>query len=176
MEILQHLAVIVLLTMLLYFVLVKVMGSKEHLVVSEGKINEYIYNPPDIIDNKLPSVIEGLNLDVGTHARTTTGEAIGDMYTPNTTTLSVYNENEQGILPQNHDLFEKPANFASDVTNISQFYNNNPELFHRSQNAVHVPNAADWDERAKGLFAEQANQVQGPINAYNFESGAGELI
>jgi len=43
---------------------------------------------------------------------------------------SIYNpDNQSGILPQNQKLYDVPVDFGSDVTNIKHFYKNNPEIF-----------------------------------------------
>lgn len=153
MNIIQNLALIALMTLIVYFILVKIFYNT---VPSSGTIEDKI---------------ENLNTEVDKISATTVGLPVGEGVSPNTTTLSVYNENATGILPVNHDLFEKPANFGSDVTNISQFYRNNPELFHKDTTKanVYVPNVTEWDAKGKELFTQQQNLVQGPINPYNYE-------
>jgi len=184
MDLIQQVAVIALLTMVSYLIMINLMG-KEQALESEGKLSDLQAEQADneqkqlnvpvqeLITNKLPTA-EGLslNLAMGTHARTTVGGPVQDG-TVNTTTLSVYNENEAGILPQNHDLFEKSADFSSDVTNVNQFYRNNPELFHKqSQTGVaYVPNPSDWDAQAKAMFSIKENEAEGPVQAFNFEQG-----
>lgn len=181
MDLLQQIAVIALLTMVAYLIMVNVF--KTYALKSDGKVTDYIEKPQvkkpqvekqshmELISNKLP-IEEGLNLAMGTHARTTVGGPVGEGAS-NTTTLSVYNENTVGVLPQNHDLFEKSADFGSDVTNINQFYRNNPELFHKqSQSGVtHVPNPTDWDVQAKAMFLIKENEASGPVQAFNYEQG-----
>jgi hypothetical protein len=116
--------------------------------------------PPHLVD--VP-----LRTDMGVHTRTTVGgpaEEGGE----NLTTLSVYNEQAKGVLPVNHDLFEKPADFGSDVTNINQFYRNNPEIFERSMTSA--PNAADWHTQGKEMYNKLASEApKARIEPWNFE-------
>jgi hypothetical protein len=81
--------------------------------------------------------------------------------------LSMYNENATGILPSNHSKFETPADFSSDTTNLSQFYKNNPELFHPDQD---IANPASWDQSGQDMFMEKENERNDKgIIGYNFE-------
>lgn len=181
MDLLQQVAVIALLTMVAYLVMVNVF--KDDTLQSEGKLSDLNENKPEpeapepepepepeLITNKLPE--EGLNLAMGKHTRTTVGGPVGEGAV-NTTTLSVFNENATGVLPQNHDLFEKPADFGSDVTNVNQFYRNNPELFHRQSETgtAYVPNPSDWDAQAKAMFSIKENEAPAPVQAFNYEQG-----
>jgi hypothetical protein len=87
--------------------------------------------------------------------------------TDNAQIHSVFNKLAKGILPSNHDIFDKTADFGSDVTNINQFYKNNPDIFEKSH--INVPNVTEWSDQGKQLYNAVANSKQGPINAYNFE-------
>ena len=91
----------------------------------------------------------------------------GKCNTDDTQIHSVYNKQAKGVLPSNHDIFDKPADFGSDVTNINQFYKNNPDIFEKSH--INVPNVTEWSDQGKQLYNAVANSKQGPINAYNFE-------
>ena len=93
--------------------------------------------------------------------------------TTNTNILSLYNKDATGILPVNHKKFESSANFTSDVTNLNQFYNNNPEIFHKedSSSSVYVPNPSDWDAQSKALFSMKENESVVPVQPYNYEQG-----
>jgi hypothetical protein len=91
----------------------------------------------------------------------------GKCNTDDTQIHSVFNKQAKGILPSNHDIFDKPADFGSDVTNINQFYKNNPDIFEKSH--INVPNVTEWSDQGKQLYNAVANSKQGPINAYNFE-------
>ena len=88
---------------------------------------------------------------------------------------AAYNPDAVGVLPLNHDNFEKPATFGSDVTNINQFYRSNPEVFH-GKARVNVPNPADWDSQASAMFSITDNAPQGPINAYNYGNEGHPLL
>lgn len=119
------------------------------------------------LDANLSTPIEGANTEAGYHSRTTVGEPV-ENGKDNTTTLSVFNKQAEGVLPCNHDLFEKSADFGSDVTNINQFYRNNPDIFNKS--STNVPDATGWDRESKKLFSAINNQkYHGPLNPYNFE-------
>ena len=64
----------------------------------------------------------------------------------------------------NSDLFEKTADFTSDVTNINQFYKNNPDVLKRVSNA-------DWD------FPKMPEPTPNTeILGYNFERNFTALI
>jgi hypothetical protein len=85
---------------------------------------------------------------------------------------SVFNPHAVGVLPQNQDIFEKQADFGSDVTNIRQFYQNNPEVFSKilnGQNQTQVTNVADWEQQSKAMFQSIQQKSVGPIQASNFE-------
>jgi hypothetical protein len=64
----------------------------------------------------------------------------------------------------NADLFEKTADFTSDVTNINQFYKNNPDVLNRISNA-------DWDF-PKMAAPAQSNEILG----YNFDRNFTSLL
>lgn len=126
---------------------------------------------PGAEEEAVRSITNKLNLKMGFHDRTTIG---GPAPTggENVTTLSVYNEKQKGVLPSNHDLFEKPADFGSDVTNINQFYKNNPDVFNKSNN--YVPDTVSWENQGQELYDNLiSDKHQGPINASNFESNPG---
>ncbi len=185
MNILQTGATIILLTMIMYFIMVNVFERQESPLLSEGQINvkasaqqtaEYVgHKVAELaggirstlgINNRLP--IEGINTDTSspiTGVNVQPGQPVFD-----TTALgsAQYNAEAKGLLPQNHELFEKSADFTSDVTNINQFYKNNPELFHKSH--TYVPNVADWDQRGQEMINEILQSGgSGGINPSNFE-------
>jgi len=181
MDLIQKIASMALLTMLAYFVMVNIlekMDTKSDYVSADGDIARELFTSEteasgacgakagaDFISNKLTGE---LNTDVGAPTWNTIGEqapAGGE----NTTQLSVYNDKATGVLPVNHDLFEKPANFGSDITNINQFYRNNPEVFERSMTTA--PDAAGWYTQSQEMFSNLVNETpNGQINAYNFET------
>lgn len=105
---------------------------------------------PAKITNQLPSC---LNTDVGTHDRVTLGEPVGNG-PANITTLAVFDKDAKGVLPQNHDLFEKPAQFGSDVTNINQFYNLNPDVFHRTIGSPGIQTTSDWENQGNSMWRD----------------------
>lgn len=128
------------------------------------------------ITNKLPVEPIGNDYNVGTHSRTTVGGPVGDGNGPNLTQRAVYNEEAKGVVPSNHDLFEKTADFSSDVTNINQFYANNPDIFDRSVGTAHVPNVAEWEQASKQMFHAMEQKGGGcSINPSNFEHNFTQL-
>lgn len=202
MDLIQTVATITLMTLLIYFIMVNVLEKTSPIrdaVPSSGIIKDAtggaeaakaeakaetaeIVLPLKTTTGESAGVVvpqvetanhitNKLNLNFGYHDRTT----IGGPAPPggeNVTTLAVFNEKQKGILPSNHDLFEKPADFGSDVTNINQFYKNNPDVFKRS--STYVPDTVTWEDKSQELYdAQLASKHQGPINASNFESNPG---
>lgn len=162
MDLIQTTATIALLTLLAYLIMVNILErTRSAPIKSDGEITAGI-------SNRLKEVpIEGINTDFGFHTRTNLGEPAppgGE----NLTQLAVFNEHANGVLPQNHDLFEKPANFGSDVTNINQFYRNNPDIFERSMTTA--PDAAEWYSQSQEMFNQLTHEApNAQINAWNFE-------
>lgn len=176
MELIQAAATIGLLTLLVYFVMVNILESKA--VPSTGSVHDADPAPSGVgsdilITNKLDVEanrdipIAGINTETSKIPMTT----IGGPAQPggeNVTQLSVFNEQAKGVLPVNHDLFEKPADFGSDVTNVNQFYRNNPDIFDRS--VAHVPDAVAWHTQSQELFNKLSNEAPHQvIKASNFE-------
>lgn len=162
MDLIQSAATVALLSLLAYFVIVNILEriKGKSAVPSTGHVTNYI----DVAESNSTG---GLNLDLGVHSRTTVGEPVAPGG-ENVTQLSVYNEMATGVLPVNHDPFEKQADFGSDVTNINQFYKNNPEIFERSMTTA--PDAAGWFQDSQQMFNLMAQQPQNTeINAWNFE-------
>ena len=112
--------------------------------------------------------LECPNLAVGRHRRTTVGDPVPNSE-PNVTTLSVFNPTAKGVLPQNHMLFDAPANFGSDVTNISQFYKLNPEMLQRTIGSPGIKSVADWESQANQMV-NKIDLGSGPLQPANFES------
>jgi hypothetical protein len=86
---------------------------------------------------------------------------------PNT---SIFSPNVEGIAASNQDIYDKQADFGSDVTNITQFYKNNPEVFSKILGHHAVTNVADWEQQSKALYNTAQTATGGPIQAANFES------
>jgi len=180
MDLIQKAATIALLTLLSYFVMVNILDRKKEEVPlsTAGKLNkgcEHTTADPsvDMISNKLDleanknAPVVGINTDVGYHSRTTVGEPVSPGG-ENVTQLSVFNDQAKGILPVNHDLFEKRANFGSDVTNINQFYRDNPEVFDRTMTSA--PNAVEWNTHSQDMFNKLTHEEPNTtISAWNFE-------
>jgi len=188
MDLIQKVATMALLTMLAYFVMVNIlekmgMSPSPDLVQSDGNIESGeavqvhapvgtapVASPAAFISNKLDvdtGAGFGVNTDVGVTWNTIGEQAPGGR--ENLTQLSVWNGDAKGVLPVNHDLFEKPVNFGSDITNINQFYRNNPEIFERSMTTA--PDGAGWHTQSQEMFNSLANEApNGQINAYNFET------
>ena len=148
MDLIQRGATVALLTLLLYFIMVNIIDRHTPSLKTEGKI---------------------INTAVGAHTRTVLGP-VAPAGGENVTQLSVYNEHQTGVLPVNHNPQETPANFESvtGITNISQFYRNNPEVFDRTMTSV--ADADGWHKQSQAMFSQLANQPPNQeINPWNFE-------
>lgn len=194
MDLIQSVATLGLLTLLAYFVMVNIIDQKPHAYPAEGKFSEVESKDEAEAEGEGPTIpesnggatitnyldvkanrevpVEGINLSVGVHSRTSLGEPV-ENGNNNITHLSVFNDQAKGILPVNHDLFEKTADFGSDITNINQFYKNNPEVFNRGQTQAYVPDVTQWDTQGKEMFDTLSNRApHRVINPYNFEMQA----
>lgn len=184
MDALRTLAIVALLSMLIYVVLVNIFSKKEALhtegilyASEEAYIKAQLGLPGSSsssstgISNKLQGTIEGLSLSTGSPvSHLDDRAAVRENVTGSDPAYgsALYNPEEKGILPVNHDLFEKTADFGSDVTNINQFYRNNPEVFEIQKSPVYVPNAAEWDEKSRSMAESQRQSGGGQIHAANF--------
>ena len=163
MDLFQSLATVILMTLVIYFIMVNLDG-RMRTVKSGGDIREAMRASSTTpgassttpgasstaacaITNRLPpqgpALVEGLNTAFNPHSIERMEPTVNDGTGPNLTTSAVFNPEAQGVLPVNHDLFERRADFGSDMTNINQFYRNNPEIFHKSQ--INVPDVASWN-------------------------------
>lgn len=158
MDIAQTLLFSALLAMLVYFILANIF--KDNTVKAQGVLSETKAVPDVHITNRLPenpdTFLEApVNSDAGVHPGT-----------------SIFNKDATGVFPQNHDLFEKPADFGSDVTNIKQFYTNNPEVFGKILGTAGVTNVADWEVKTKEMYENAKAPANDQIHAFNNEAGA----
>ena len=203
MDIIQTISLLVLLSMVVYFILVNIFKvnavhtpgvikmhpmqpmqpnhenhyvTKEHLQnpshISQDSHDHHAHessSSSDHISNNLPQHIQfhqqmkyptpaKIELDASTEP----GSAI-------------WNPEATGIYAQNQDMFDKPVNFGSDVTNIKQFYTNNPEVFGKIIGKSEVTNVADWDRQSKEMFTAAQTSSAGPIQAANFEDNFSAL-
>ena len=175
MDLFQSGAIIMLLTLVIYFVMINIfkgpallkttglMGLKEKDIQELDKRTEEEENPSldEIengirkelgISNKLP--IEGLKNE------SDTGSEL------NLTGKSVFNPDTKGIVPSNHDLFEKKADFGSDVTNINQFYQNNPDVFNKTM--ARVSDVTGWNNKGNDMYQKILNS-NNMVHPSNFE-------
>lgn len=162
MDLFQSLATVILLTLVIYFIMVNLDG-RMHVLKSVGDVKKALSASqtapaqsaqsaqsasPALITNRLPPggpepLQEGLNVAFDPHAIDRMEPTVNEGSGPNLTTSAVFNPEAHGVVPVNHDLFERRADFGSDLTNINQFYRNNPEIFHKSQ--INVPDVASWN-------------------------------
>lgn len=179
---LRTIATILLLTLVSYFIMVNVFDKPTLIkTANEVPMEAELSNIDENIrvelgiSNELP--IEGNNnYNSGTHTRTTVGGPVGEGSGSNLTSASTFNETQQGVLPSNHDLFEKTANFDSDVTNINQFYKNNPEIFDKSVGGAYVPDVTKWDSQGQQMFNEVSQSGGGgAINPSNYKNNFTKL-
>lgn len=169
MDLIRSVATVALLSMLAYFILVNILENSSHPIHTTGDISAAPSPGPTA---PLPKHLDLVPVDEINKELGTTWNTIGEQAPSggeNVTQLSVFNDQAKGVVPSNHDMFEKPADFTSDITNINQFYKNNPEVFDRS--ATTAPNAAGWNEQSKQMFNNLSSQSPNKeINAYNFET------
>lgn len=91
----------------------------------------------------------------------------------NLTGSSVYDEDAKGILPVNHDPFETSPDFESNITDINRFYQNNPDIFNKSNAGAYVPDVTNWNTQGQELYNNLAQSVYtGPVHGYNYEDPA----
>jgi hypothetical protein len=166
MDMIQHLAIVALLAMILYLVYVNLF--KDNSIKSQGLVAEYMTpQPPPPPTTKteqgpvpVPLEHEPQPPSEISNRNTEASQQPGS---------SIFNPNATGILPQNQDVFEKQADFGSDVTNIRHFYKNNPEVFGKILGNNEVTNVADWERQSKEMFQNLQQKPTGPIQAFNYE-------
>jgi len=165
MEILKAISIIGLLTIALYFIMVNLWDNKaiptgnrfdqigqvgqvdQHLISNKIKPDTLCDNTLDVIPTGSPPSWIDRNLS-GTPFHAEQGTAIP--------------------AESNHDIYEKTADFGSDVTNINQFYKNNPELFNRITNTL----TPEWDLKQ---FDNAHSKPVENIEGYNFEKNFTKL-
>jgi hypothetical protein len=181
MDVIQSLSLIALLSMLIYLVFVNIFATKT--VQSSGSVIDLLPTPglglgaptsisaptqqaapqqvqcppmpgasSSMVSNKLP--------ESGPDASMNTQSSI----------FSATASSTSGINAQNQDIYEKQADFGSDVTNIKQFYKNNPDVFSKLLCPPTVTNVSDWERQSKELYDSAQSAPSGPIQAANFES------
>lgn len=153
MDLIQRVATVALLVMLIYFVMVNIIDSKSGF---GGHGLGAFKTTGKIIDTS-----------VGTHNRT----ILGPVAAPggeNVTQLSVYDENQKGVLPSNHNPSETPVDFNPGITDVSQFYRNNPEVFDRTMTSI--SDVDGWNKQSQEMYSKLVNQPNNQeINPWNFE-------
>ena len=157
---LQTIAKIGLLTMLVYFVFVNVFNNQK--VASDSVIRKVTaMDTMEITDEIKPA-------SISVHIAATEPAA----FEPAEPVAIA----KDGKIPQasNEDLFEKTANFGSDITNISQFYKNNPELFNRVTYTT-APDAVAWDHQSDKMHREHLAERSSILYGYNFEDNFSKL-
>jgi hypothetical protein len=164
--------------MILYLIYINVFTDKT--IKTAGSINEPVamkHQEPSVVNgpsvSQGPSVVHGPSVANGPSEVSNQLPEVFDASVHNGS--SVFNPNSIGILPQNQDIFEKQANFGSDVTNIKQFYQNNPEVFSKILGTNTVTNVADWERKSKEMFQSVQQNSSGPIQAANFEDNFAPL-
>jgi hypothetical protein len=178
MDTIQKIALAAMATLIL-FAIIKVWFTQPVLPIKDqAPLTEQV---PDIINtqktpigfsNKLSNDMnlgseEGLNMNMGYHSRTTVGEPVGEGTGPNVPDSAVFNPNATGILAFNHhNGTEQTSHFGSDVLDINQFYNKNPEIFHRTNKV----NDSNWENQGQEMFQKMLNQTPGKeVQGWNFE-------
>ena len=185
MDIIQSLSLIALLSMLIYLVFVNIFATKT--VQTSGSVIDLLPTPaadvapastltsvnvtaapatpspapcpypmPAALSSRLSNKLPESGPDASVH--------------PQSSIFSSTASSTSGINAQNQDIYEKQADFGSDVTNIKQFYKNNPEVFSKILCPPTVTNVADWERQSKELYDSAQSAPSGPIQAANFES------
>jgi hypothetical protein len=169
MDIIQSLALIALLSMLVYLVIVNVF--KDKAVKAPGTVAEFVPVMPSTQGPAPVPLPVPVSLPVPVHEPEKREAMVTNQLPPlpHPQTSSIFNPNATGILPQNQDIFDKQADFGSDVTNINQFYKNNPEVFNKILGPNQVTNVSDWEQKSKELSNSAMQASSGPIQAANFE-------
>jgi len=164
MDILKSLSIIGLLTMVIYFIMVNLWDNKAIPTMNVITGAEPPLGPiSGTINNKLPdSPMRDQGLCSNFQAPT------GLPTPPSLVDRNLQGEPYHAVtvvgdpIESNASLFDRTAEFGSDVTNINQFYKNNPELFNRVTNVNINPN---WDNQKKPAETVQNHVVEG----YNYE-------
>jgi hypothetical protein len=189
MDIIQSLSLIALLSMLIYLVFVNIFATKT--VQTSGSVIDLLPTPaadgvretsanvttapavtvtaapspapcpfpmPGALSSRLSNKLPESGPDASVHPQSS-------IFSSTSTASST-----SGINAQNQDIYEKQADFGSDVTNIKQFYKNNPEVFSKILCPPTVTNVADWERQSKELYDSAQSAPSGPIQAANFES------
>ncbi len=169
MDLIQKGATIALLTLLLYFILVNIIDRHGHggQRGPSGQSGPGQRGPSHGL--KTEGKHNAISTDVGVHHRTVLGP-VAPSGGENVTQLSVYDEHQKGILPVNHNPQETPVEFelVSGITNLSQFYRNNPEVFDKTMTSV--SDADGWHKQSQAMFSKLVNQPPNQeINPWNFE-------
>lgn len=179
MDLIQKLSLMALLTMVVYFILVNIIDIYSQSALTTAGVVSPLAHAVGVItgspvdQSNIAGVQLGdepfngkINTALGFHHRTLNtaleGVVPADSGLPKA--MSVYNPNADGVLPSNHSKFETSADFVSDVTNINQFYRNNPEVFKKT--SVYVPDATVWGEQSHNLQLDRAHE--GPVSGYNY--------
>jgi hypothetical protein len=83
---------------------------------------------------------------------------------------AMFNPEANGILPANHDKFEQKAEFQSDLTNMNQFYKNNPELFHKTGMDI------SWSEKSDAMHQSHVTAQSAWVGPSNQDVTVGSPI
>ena len=166
---LQKIALIGLLTMFFYFLMVQLWDKPK--ITNPNNVQITTHDQP--ITNRLPETFNTKfeskcpsNLAQSSSPFSTLGKPPSWDERNELAETPLQGVGKSDSLPKevNSDLFEKTADFASDVTNINQFYKNNPDVLKRVSNA-------DWD------FPKMPEPTpNAEILGYNFERNFTALI
>lgn len=186
MALLRDLSIIALMTLVIYFALQMMMAPSNPIYKAAGSVS------PSSPTASTPSTPSPLTPYQDTHI------AVNDNMVPlgsllpipapgslmdtqgsrgayggshsNERSSAIYDPNVTGVLPSNQEIREeRNASFGSEYTNLNLFYQQNPEIFRKTN--VYVPNAADWEMDSKQLETQmkQTGGGEGIIMGYNYE-------
>lgn len=164
MELLQSLAVIILILLLVQYILINVLKIPySDLIPVPGRIGVEAMTSNKEID------LSDLGADLKRQYGITDELPQGD-YNKRFVQQAVYDPNSAAgsIVAANQDIYDKPADFGNEQTNVAQFFASNPGAFVNDQrHTAYVGDAANWNDQGKQLYSQMLNAPHATIQAFN---------
>lgn len=161
MNTIQQLATIALVAMAIYIVFVHLTKKSAIPIpdlVMPGSQSQQNQDNPNVLKNDTQGVMQGVSL----------GPPPGGFQIAPASAM--FNPDAKGVLPYNHDKFEQKAEFQSDLTNMNQFYKNNPELFRKAGMDV------SWTEKSDAMHQSHLTAQSAWIGAANQDITVGSPL
>ena len=180
MDIIQKVAIIILCSMIIYAVVINI--TKKNAIKTPGNITPVIHPQNQNVSPSLSHVTPGPSVSsmpsmssMHSEPSVSSAPSVPDASTHRGS--SIFNPNATGVLPLNQDIFDKPVEFGSDVTNVKQFYKNNPDVLGKILGNNTITNVSDWEQQSKEMHkALEQSGSGGPIQAYNSENTLGSIL